>query len=171
MIGRLRIRFLFALMYDWFYEGLDMYLSEPVVAEYVPAEEKELFFECFPGQENYENLKPADQRFMDAVSDYYAERTRMPEHAEEFDESAFQFAVGRVTLIHPELKTSLNMANQSVRQGGNDGVAKDVNEMLTYPQAYVLVETIVEEKGLDAVMETAFGLRDFAELGIDDVKK
>ena len=157
--------------YDWFYEGLDMYLSGPVVAEYVPIDEKELFFECFPGQENYENLKPADQRFMDAVSDYYAERTRMPEHAKEFDKSAFQFAVGQVTLLHPELKTSLNMANQSVRQGGSDGAAKDANEMLTYPQAYVLVKKIVEEKGLDAVMETAFGLRDFAELGIDDVKK
>lgn len=156
--------------YDWFYEGLDMYISEPIIAEYVSAEEKEMFFEGFPGQKNYGNLKPADQRFMDAVSDYYGERTKLPENAEEFDKSVFQFAVGQVTLIHPELKTSLNMANQSVRQGENTGTAKDANEMLTYPQAYVLVEKIVKEKGIDDVMEAAFGLRDFDELGIDDIQ-
>ena len=79
---------------------------------------------AFRGRKNYENLKPADQRFMDAVSDYYAERTRMPSMQRSLIKVHFRFAVGQVTLLHPELKTSLNMANQSVRQGGSDGAAK-----------------------------------------------
>lgn len=146
--------------YVWYYEGLVTYLTNKVGYDY-QKDKKEIMFQALTKGETYDALSDEDKIFMEHVADYYSAFLPLPSTTDDLDYFVVFQAIGRVSLVHPELSTTLTVVNRSVAEG-KISVEKGGNS-LNYAEAMVVIEYLVEEYGLEKVILVAQGKEAFEE--------
>ena len=164
--------------YHWYYEGLTTFLTLNTQTAYMKNGKEEMVQALTKG-DFYKKLSEEDKEFFDCVAEWYQFYKLLPESPTELNGFTLYQAVGRVTLLRPELEVSAYMSVASISvQERREDISSDKKEHrsrggngLTYPEAMVYIEYLVKQYGLNTVVSVALGEKSFVEAFGGDFKK
>ena len=95
--------------------------------------------------------------FEKKVIDYYLKYSNLPLSEEEVDEILIYEAWGVVATLNPELKSGIYIVDTPIADIREEGVQSKLESKrgnsLSYPEAYVFVKYLVENYGIDTVVQ------------------
>lgn len=166
------------LEYHWYYEGLTTFLTLNMQTAYMKKGKEETVQALTKG-DFYKKMSERDKKFFDYVAEWYQFYELLSESPTELNGFTLYQAVGRVTLLHPELELPAYMSVAYISvQERREGISLDKKEQryrggngLTYPEAMVYIEYLAKQYGLDTVVSVALGEKSFVEVFGGDFKK